>query len=145
MSASFLQTPFFLTQCILVLCYIWTPTHGFVHVGQPAKTYINSVWTLDVVWRTYQEWWIIGIDSKRESGNSQMMNKTLLKSSVSRYIYCKHLCHGKTCLRNFHRRKVWCIGFLQCNNFNAFSFLINKIFWVLFKKKKWWEKIFKLC
>ena len=33
----------------------WTHIYGSGSVGRPSRTYINSVWTLDVVWRTYQE------------------------------------------------------------------------------------------
>ena len=35
-------------------------------------TYINSVQTLDIVERTFQEWWMIGMDGERESGNSML-------------------------------------------------------------------------
>ena len=40
---------------------------SLVLVNQQRLTFISCVWTLDAVWRTYQEWWSIGIDSERES------------------------------------------------------------------------------
>ena len=45
------------------------PTHGLASVDQPAKTYISPVRTLNVIWRTYEEKWMIGTDGKRESEN----------------------------------------------------------------------------
>ena len=35
--------------------------------------HISYVRTLDVVWTTYQERWMIGMDGERESGKSMMM------------------------------------------------------------------------
>ena len=38
-------------------------THGQINVGQPAKTYItNSVGTLNIILRTYEELWSVGTD-----------------------------------------------------------------------------------
>ena len=36
----------------------WTLTHGYTSVGHPGTTYISPMRTLDVGWRTYQEWWM---------------------------------------------------------------------------------------
>ena len=43
-----------------------TPTHGHAGVGQPGRTYISLVQTLDVVWRTCQEQRMIETDGERE-------------------------------------------------------------------------------
>ena len=46
---------------------IWTPTQGQISVEPPAKSYIHkNVRTLDTVWRTCQERWMIGTDGERE-------------------------------------------------------------------------------
>ena len=42
-------------------------THGHASVGRPGRTCISSVWTLDVLWRTCQEGWLIRTDGERES------------------------------------------------------------------------------
>ena len=34
--------------------------------------YTRSVWTLDVVWKTCRERWMIGTDIERESGRSML-------------------------------------------------------------------------
>ena len=39
---------------------LWTPTHGLARVDRPARTNISSVWTRDVVCRTWRERWMIG-------------------------------------------------------------------------------------
>ena len=38
-----------------------------VLADQQELMYVSSVWTLDVVWKTCQEQWMIGMDSERES------------------------------------------------------------------------------
>ena len=49
---------------------------GLLHMSTPVLVYqqelihISSVWTLDVVWRICWEWWMIGMDREKESGNS---------------------------------------------------------------------------
>ena len=57
----------------------WGRTHKFscgpLHVDVPVLadqqlTYNGSVWTQGVVYKTWQEQWIIGINVERESGKS---------------------------------------------------------------------------
>ena len=43
-----------------------------VLADQQGLTYISSVWTQDVVWRTFQDHWMIGLDGKRESEKSML-------------------------------------------------------------------------
>ena len=43
-----------------------TLIHGHTGLGQPAKTYINSMWILGVILMTYSERWLIGTDGERE-------------------------------------------------------------------------------
>ena len=43
----------------------WTHTQGLYWVGRLAKTYISSMWALDIAWRTFQERLMIGTDSKK--------------------------------------------------------------------------------
>ena len=45
---------------------LWTSTHGCTSVGQPARTYISSLWTVDVLRKTCWEQWLIGTDGERE-------------------------------------------------------------------------------
>ena len=46
-------------------------SYGFQHMDLPVLPNqqglkdISSEWILDIVWMTYQEWWMIGTDSKR--------------------------------------------------------------------------------
>ena len=57
----------------LIYNVLLTPTHRSSIVGRPAKTYISSVRTLDVVGRTCQERWMDGErgrERERESGKS---------------------------------------------------------------------------
>ena len=51
--------------------------YGCTSVGRPTSTHISSVQTLLVVWRIYQEWWIIGTDSERESWKFMLYKKRL--------------------------------------------------------------------
>ena len=50
--------------------------YGLLHMDVPVLadqqklTWIRYVQTLDVIWRICWEWWIIGMDGKRESGKS---------------------------------------------------------------------------
>ena len=47
------------------------PTHRCASVGRPARTYLHQlVQTQNVVWKTCQEWWMIGTDGEKESGKS---------------------------------------------------------------------------
>ena len=59
----------------------WTFTHRHTSVDQPVRTYIISVRTLDVVWRTCRERGMIGMDGEQESKyvsiNSISINFTL--------------------------------------------------------------------
>ena len=41
-----------------------------VLVRQQELIFIGSVWTQDVVGKTYQEWWMIEMDGERELGKS---------------------------------------------------------------------------
>ena len=75
---------------------LWTPTHGHTSVDQPARTYISSVWTLDVVWRTCWEEWMMGINRERVS---DVLSAQL---DIIKYIYnnnsylCINVCVQKT-------------------------------------------------
>ena len=44
-----------------------------VLVDQQNLTFISSVWTLDPVYRTFQKWWSIGMDGKKESRESMLL------------------------------------------------------------------------
>ena len=52
-----------------------TSSNGLLHIDLPLLahqqrlTYIGFVWTLDVVWKTYQGQWIIEMVGERQSGN----------------------------------------------------------------------------
>ena len=54
--------------------FFYVPLHMDVPVlaDQQEPIYISSVQTQDVVWKTYQERWMIGTDGKRESGKSKL-------------------------------------------------------------------------
>ena len=45
---------------------LWTLKHGYTSVDWPANTNIGSLQTLDVVWKMFQEWWMI--DGWQDSG-----------------------------------------------------------------------------
>ena len=49
---------------------LWTLAHRHASVGWPTKTYISSVWTQDAAKKTYQEWWMIEMDGRKELANS---------------------------------------------------------------------------
>ena len=45
---------------------LWTPTLRCARIGQPEITYISSVRSMDVVWRTCSYQWMISSDQERE-------------------------------------------------------------------------------
>ena len=67
---------------------LWTLTHGHTSVGWPAKTYISSMWTLDAVERTCQEWWPIGVDGEQKSRDSLLsawLEKLMIMTTICIY------------------------------------------------------------
>ena len=44
----------------------WTLTHRCASVDELARTYIKSVRTLDVIWKTCWDWWLIATNGERE-------------------------------------------------------------------------------
>ena len=46
--------------------FLWTPTHGHISVGWPAKTFISFLRTLDTVKKTYLERWQRERERERE-------------------------------------------------------------------------------
>ena len=65
--------------------------HGCPSVGQPVRTCITSVWTLDIAWRTFQEWWMIGMDRQ---GNL-CCQRNLKKSELLPIIFLFHFLNKK--------------------------------------------------
>ena len=76
------------------LLYMDTP----VLADQQRLTYISSVQTVDAAKRTFLEWWIIGIDSKRDSVQS-----TQLDIDDDDIYICMYVCVCVCVLRN----KTW--------------------------------------
>ena len=50
--------------------FLWNSTHRRTNVGWPARNYISSVYTWDIVCGANLERWMIGTDEERESGKS---------------------------------------------------------------------------
>ena len=50
--------------------HLWTITYGPPMLADRQKfTHICSAWTLNAAKKTYQEWWMIGMDGEKEAGN----------------------------------------------------------------------------
>ena len=67
-SGTLLENKDELMSVILLLTF----THGRISDGWPARTYISSIQTLDVVKRTSWERWMIGTDEERETEKSML-------------------------------------------------------------------------
>ena len=64
---------------------LWTPTHGCAVLSGPARTYISSLWTLDLAWRICWEWWMIGTDGENARESGKFMLSATVNNSVSPY------------------------------------------------------------